>query len=49
MVRERESGLNTSLSKDDTDVFEEGIKSPCCAGILYNCLQNLEKKGKRYF
>ena len=46
---ERESGLNTSLSKDDTDVFEEGIKSPCCAGILYNCLQNLEKKGKRYF
>ena len=47
--RERQSGLNTSLSKDETDVFEEGIESPCCAGILYNCLQNLEKKGKRYF
>ena len=41
--RERESSLNTSLSKDDTDIFEEGIESPRCAGILYRCLQNLEK------
>ena len=47
--RERESSLNTSLSKDDTDIFEEGIKSPRCADILYSCLQNLEKKGKRDF
>ena len=45
----RESSLNTSLSKDDTDIFEEGIESPCCAGILYSCLQNLEKKGKQDF
>ena len=40
----RESSLNVSLSKDDTDIFEEGIESPRCAGILYSCLQNLEKK-----
>ena len=26
----RESSLNTSLSKDDTDIFEEGIESPHC-------------------
>ena len=45
----RESSLNTSLSKDDTDIFEEGIESPRCAGILYSCLQNLEKKGKQDF
>ena len=45
----RESSLKTSLSKDDTDIFEEGIESPRCAGILYSCLQNLEKKGKQDF
>ena len=47
--RGRESSLNTSLSKDDTDIFEEGIKSPCCAGILYSCLQSLEKKVNQIF
>ena len=40
----RESSLNASLSKDNTDFFEEGIESPRCAGILYSCLQNFEKK-----
>ena len=45
----RESSLNTSLSKDDTYIFEEGIESPCCAGILYCCLQNLEKKVNEIF
>ena len=45
----RESSLNTSLSKDDTDIFEEGIESPRCAGILYSCLQNLEKKVNEIF
>ena len=39
-----ESSLNALLSKDDTDIFDEGIESPHCAGILYSCLQNLEKK-----
>ena len=32
-----------------TDIFEEGIESPCCAGILYSCLQNLEKKVNEIF
>ena len=45
----RESSLNISLSKDDTDIFEEGIESPRCAGILYSCLQNLEKKVNKIF
>ena len=40
----RQSSLNVSLSRDDTDIFEEGLESPRCAGVLYNCLQNLEKK-----
>ena len=43
----RESSLDLSLSKetsDDTDVFAEGIESPCCASILYDCLKNLELK-----
>ena len=45
----RESSLNISLNKDDTDIFEEGIESQRCAGILYSCLQNLEKKIKEIF
>ena len=31
------------------DIFEEGIESPCCAGILYSCLKNLEKKVNEIF
>ena len=37
--------MNLSLSKetsDDTDVLAEGIVSPRCASILYDCLKNLE-------
>ena len=40
----RESNLNVSLSKDDTDIFEEGLEFPRFAGILYNYLKNFEKK-----
>ena len=40
----RQCSLNVSISKDDTSIFEEGIESPRCAGILCSCLQNLEKK-----
>ena len=43
----RESSLDLSVSKetsDDTDVFTEGIESPRCANILYDCLKNLELK-----
>ena len=27
---------------DNPDLFEEGLNSPRCAGILYNCLKNLD-------
>ena len=47
--RETESSLNISLSRDDTDIFEEGIQSPRCAGILYSCFQNLEKMVNKIF
>ena len=40
----RESSFNVSFSKDDTDIFEEEVESQRCAGILYSCLQNLEKQ-----
>ena len=45
----RESGLNISLSKDDTDIFEEVIESPRFAGILYSWLQNLKKIVNKIF
>ena len=35
-----ESNLDLSLNQDDTDVFAEGIDSPICASILYDCLKN---------
>ena len=39
--------MDLSLSKetsDYTDVFVEGIESPRCASILYDCLKDLEPK-----
>ena len=47
--QERERSLNTSLSKDDPDIFEEGIESPGCVGISYSCSQNLEKQVNETF
>lgn len=41
--------LNVSLSKDDMNILQEGIESPNCAGILYSCFQNLEKKENEIF
>ena len=40
----KESSLDLSLNQDDTDVFSEGIDSLRCASILYDCLNNLDKK-----
>ena len=48
-TREREISLNVSLSKDDPDIFEKGIESQCCAGTIYSCLQNLNKKVNKIF
>ena len=38
----RESSLDLLLGKetnDDTDVFSEGIESPRCASIVYDCFE----------
>ena len=40
----KESILDLLLNHNDTDVFSEGIDSPRCASILYDCLKNLDKK-----
>ena len=40
----KESSLDLSLNQDDTDVFAEGIDSPRCVSILYDCLKKLDKK-----
>ena len=43
----RESSLNVSLSKGDTDIFEEEIESPRWAGVLYSL--KFEKKVSKIF
>ena len=40
----KESNLDLSLNQDNTDVFTEGIASPKCVSILYDCLKNLDEK-----
>ena len=34
----KERNLDLSLNQDDADVFSEGIDSPRCASVLYDCL-----------
>ena len=34
----KERNLDLSINQDDADVFSEGIDSPRCASILYDCL-----------
>ena len=41
---QREGSLNDSSVSENTDVFAEGLKSPECVSILFNCLQNLAKE-----
>ena len=48
----RETSLDLSLRKeksDDIDVFVEGIESPRCKSIVYDCLKNLELKVNEIF
>ena len=40
----KESNLDLSLNPDDADVFSEGIDSPRCVSILYDCPKKLDKK-----
>ena len=42
----KESNLDLLINQDDA-VFSEGIDTPRCASILYDCLKNSEKKGQR--
>ena len=44
--KQREGSLNDSSVSENTEVFAEGLKSPECVSILFNCLQNLEKEMK---
>ena len=44
--------MDLSLSKetsDDSEVIAQGIESPCCAHILYDCLKNLELEGNEIY
>ena len=34
------------MGLETDDVFSQGLKSPECVKILFNCLQNLETKMK---
>ena len=36
-------------SKDRDDVFTDGISSPDCVAILYNCIKNVEKQIQKIF
>ena len=40
----KESNLDLSLNQDGADAFSGGFDSPRCASILYDCLNNLDKK-----
>ena len=44
--KQSEGSLNDSSVSENTGVFAEGLKSPECDSILFNCLQNLEKEMK---
>ena len=43
--REREGGREGAREREN----EEWIEAPCCASILYSCLQNLEEKVNKIF
>ena len=44
--KQHEGSIHDSSVSDNTEVFAEELKSPECASILLNCLQNLEKEIK---
>ena len=47
-AKKKESSLNVSLSKYDTDIFEEDIESPLCAGILTAACKIWKKRQTRF-
>ena len=45
-TKQHKGSLNDSSVYENTEVFTEGLKSPECVSILFNCLQKLEKEMK---
>ena len=40
---------SSASTTDNCDVFKEGLGSPECKGILFNCLRNLQEKVTEIF
>ena len=40
--KQQEECLNDSMGLDLNDIFAQGLQSPQCDKLLFNCLQNLE-------
>ena len=43
---QHEESLNDSMGLDKDDVFAQGLNSPECVKLLFNCLQNLDTEIK---
>ena len=46
LKKPREENPDDSMGLETDDVFSQGLKSPECVKILFNCLQNLETEIK---
>ena len=46
LKKPREENPDGSMGLETDDVFSQGLKSPECVKILFNCLQNLETEMK---
>ena len=46
LEKPREENPDDSTGLETYDVFSQGLKSPECVKILFNCLQNLETEIK---
>ena len=45
--KQYEESFNNFMGLDKDDVFAQGIKSPECVKLIFNCLQNLEIEMKK--
>ena len=46
LKKPREENPDNSIGLETDDIFSQGLKSPECVKILFNCLQNLETEIK---
>ena len=44
--KQQEESLHDSMGLDKDDVLAQGLKSPECVKLLFNCIQNLETEMK---